>query len=432
MYNDSFRDYVRGANGKPSDGGYVSGIDSSGRPTYNTTSAYFYCIQGTRDLYRAQFLRNRFNYCDSMWLAGDYNGDIGGKDILRLRVASVKGADSSLDSDFTIHITPVLDQYIVGFPDQINPETLYERRIKAKAGQSVAFNLNQFIVGGNLSDQIMNIPGGSFIQKLGDLSLLYIAKELELPRNINEIILGNSHPKYDNNAGMGSLNFININTNRPLLKEYDITNLSILSSNMNLEDSPKLEIFKALGTNIPSVVFSGSPDISQVYLPKTIQALKLNKASNLNKIIYSLTTGDEKGLYIEDLIHSDDSNNSVVSIKNINVIGDNFRQYEYEFLNKIIVAKENMQDKVLKTPYTGFLGVHLEDVLWTPYNKLGEGAIFDAEKADNYRYANYDFTFSSYVFTNEDDWNLHVANGRVYKYVGSEVELATDLSLLDK
>ena len=73
-------------------GGYVSGIDSSGRPTYNITSAYFYCIQGTRDLYRAQFLRNRFNYCDSMWLAGDYNGDIGGKDILRLRVASVKGA----------------------------------------------------------------------------------------------------------------------------------------------------------------------------------------------------------------------------------------------------------------------------------------------------------------------------------------------------
>ena len=413
-------------------GGYVSGIDSSGRPVYNITSAYFYCVQGTRDLYRAQFLRNRFNYCDSMWLAGDYNGDIGGKDILRLRVASVKGADSSLDSDFTIHITPVLDQYIIAFPDEINPETLYERRIKAKAGQSVAFNLNQFIVGGNLSDQIMNIPGGSFIQKLGDLSLLYITTDLELPRNINEILLGNPHPKYDNNAGIGAISFINVNKDKPLLKEYDITNLSILSSNMNLEDSPKLEIFKALGTNIPSVVFSGSPDISQVYLPKTIQALKLNKASNLNKIIYGLTTGDEKGLYIEDLIHSDDSNNSVVSINNINIIGDNFRQYEYEFLNKIIVAKENMQDKVLKTPYAGFLGVHLEDVLWTPYNKLGEGAIYDVNKADSYKYANNDFTFSSYIFTNEDDWNLHVANGRVYEYVGSEVELATDLSLLDK
>lgn len=412
-------------------GGYVSGIDSSGRPTYKTTTAYFYCIQGTRDLYRAQFLRNRFNYCDSMWLAGGYSGGLGGTDSLRVRVASVTGAESSLDSNFTIHVMPVLDQYIIAHPDEINPETLYDRRVKASAGQIVPFNLNQFVEGGNAADQIMIIPGGSFIQKLGDLSLLYLS-ELEFPRNINEILLGNQNPKYDNNVGMGAVDFMQINNDKPLLKEYDITNLSILASNINLEGSPKLEIFKALGTNIPSVVFSGSPDISQVYLPKTIQALKLNKASNLNKIIYELTTGDEQGLYIEDLIHSDDSNNSVVSINNINIIGDNFRQYEYEFLNKMIIAKENMQDKVLKTPYTGYLGIHLEDVLWTPYNKLGEGAVYDAEKADAYRYANNDFTFSSYSFTNEADWNLHVANGRIYEYIGSEIELATNLSLLDK
>ena len=412
-------------------GGYVSGIDSSGRPTYKTTTAYFYCIQGTRDLYRAQFLRNRFNYCDSMWLAGGYSGGLGGTDSLRVRVASVTGAENSLNSNFTIHVMPVLDQYIIAHPDEINPETLYDRRVKATAGQVVPFNLNQFVEGGNAADQIMIIPGGSFIQKLGDLSLLYLS-ELEFPRNINEILLGNQNPKYDNNVGMGAVDFMQINNDKPLLKEYDITNLSILTSNINLEGSPKLEIFKALGTNIPSVVFSGSPDVSQVYLPKTIQALKLNKASNLNKIIYGLTTGDEQGLYIEDLIHNDDSNNSVVSINNINIIGDNFRQYEYEFLNKIVAAKENMQDKALKTPYTGFLGIHLEDVLWTPYNKLGEGAIYDADKASSYKYANNDFTFGSYVFTNEDEWNLHVANGRIYEYVGSEIELATDLSLLDK
>ena len=412
-------------------GGYVSGIDSSGHPTYKTTKSYFYCVQGTRDLYRAQFLRNRFNYCDSMWLAGGYSGGLGDTDSLRIRVASVTGAESSLNSNFTINIMPVLDQYIIAHPDEINPETLYDRRVKAAAGQIVPFDLNQFVEGGNAADQIMIIPGGSFIQKLGDLSLLYLS-ELEFPRNINEILLGNQNPKYDNNTGMSNIIFTQINNDKPLLKEYDITNLSILASNINLEGSPKLEIFKALGTSIPSVVFSGSPDISQVYLPKTIQALKLNKASNLNKIIYDLTTGDEQGLYIEDLIHSDDSNNSVVSINNINIVGDNFSQYEYEFLNKIIAAKENMQDKVLKTPYTGFLGVHLEDVLWTPYNKLGEGAIYNANKADSYRYANNDFTFSSYVFTNEDDWNLHIANERIYEYVGSEIELATDLSLLDK
>jgi hypothetical protein len=36
------------------------------------TDSYFYCLQGTRELHRAQFLRNRFNYYDSKWMAEDY------------------------------------------------------------------------------------------------------------------------------------------------------------------------------------------------------------------------------------------------------------------------------------------------------------------------------------------------------------------------
>jgi hypothetical protein len=49
--------------------GYVIGIENNGKPKLRTTSAYFYCLQGTRDLHRALFLRNRFNYYDSKWMA---------------------------------------------------------------------------------------------------------------------------------------------------------------------------------------------------------------------------------------------------------------------------------------------------------------------------------------------------------------------------
>jgi hypothetical protein len=54
---------------EPSISGYVIGKNEDGSPKYRTTSAYFYCLQGTRDLHRAQLLRNRFNYYDSKWMA---------------------------------------------------------------------------------------------------------------------------------------------------------------------------------------------------------------------------------------------------------------------------------------------------------------------------------------------------------------------------
>jgi hypothetical protein len=57
-------------------GGYVKGQDSEeagGKLQWSTTSGYFYCLQGTRELYRQQFLRNRFNYYDSKWQYGSYS-----------------------------------------------------------------------------------------------------------------------------------------------------------------------------------------------------------------------------------------------------------------------------------------------------------------------------------------------------------------------
>ena len=53
----------------PSTKGYIIGVDDAGAPKYRTTSAYFYCLQGTRELHRAQLLRNRFNNYDSKWMA---------------------------------------------------------------------------------------------------------------------------------------------------------------------------------------------------------------------------------------------------------------------------------------------------------------------------------------------------------------------------
>ena len=45
--------------------------DTSNNLTHST--AFFYCLQGTRELQRELFLRNRFNYLDSQWQQGDYS-----------------------------------------------------------------------------------------------------------------------------------------------------------------------------------------------------------------------------------------------------------------------------------------------------------------------------------------------------------------------
>ena len=71
-----------------------------------TTTTYFYCLQGTRELQRALFLRNRFNYVDSMWQCGDYS-ITGSQQGIRMRynannIASTsdKYLDSNIASSF--------------------------------------------------------------------------------------------------------------------------------------------------------------------------------------------------------------------------------------------------------------------------------------------------------------------------------------------
>ena len=167
-------------------------------------------------------------------------------------------------------------------------------------------------------------------------------------------------------------------------------------------------------------------------MPNTIQTFKINKATNLNKIIYNISEDNESGLYIKDYIHQDVNGNNLVKLNNINIIGNGLRQYSYDFLEKTVNTKEEMQASMIPDSYTPYLGIQLEDVLWSPYQIVGEGAIYNQEDVDKYKYANNDFTFSAYIYTNEDDWNLHIANGRIYKYIGSEVELAKNLELLNK
>jgi hypothetical protein len=118
------------------------------------------------------------------------------------------------------------------------------------------------------------------------VSLLYL-DEYELgskAQNLVKIEVGNEHDEYDN-IGFPDSSMIEAVKNKPLLKVFDITNISKLRHKIELKDSVKLETFKALGSNITGASFAEGVNLRYLYLPKTITSIDLNQAFKLNRII---------------------------------------------------------------------------------------------------------------------------------------------------
>jgi hypothetical protein len=80
---------------------------------------------------------------------------------------------------------------------------------------------------------------------------------------------------------------------------------------------------------------------------------------------------------------------------------------------------------------TGTLAINMEDVQWTPFKKLGEGAVYKASNASNYKYATNNYSYSNYVYDGETKWNNDLLNGRIYEYVASDISAPPTLDLLN-
>ena len=420
----------------PSTKGYVIGIDDAGAPEYRTTSAYFYCLQGTRELHRAQLLRNRFNYYDSKWMTQDYNPE-GGGNTLRLRAnAKTTGLeDESLRSNLILQVKPALDQYLVLWPDE---SATYVIPKFARGGESVTIDLMDLFSSETYSQQLIYIGGAKYIQEIGNISLLYV-DEYEFPKdssNMVKIELGNENPLYKPNEQFKAEAIDEATENKSLLKVFDITNIDKIDSKIELLSSIKLETFKALGSKITGALFADGVNLRHLYLPNTITSLVLSKAANLTKVIYNsnelkteLEDGsliDTEGLYIENVIKDIDGSKTT-NISEINIIGGDLKLYSYELLEKLTNAVNDM----IGSTGDGTLSINMEDVQWTPYIQLGEGAVYEESNKINYKYATNNYSYRDYVYDNESQWNLDLLNGRIYEYIASPVTAPANLDMLN-
>lgn len=419
----------------PSTKGYVIGVDDAGAPEYRTTSAYFYCLQGTRELHRAQLLRNRFNYYDSKWMAQDYQPGTGGSAMRWRANAYNDPEDDTLRSHLTLQVKPALDQYLVLWPDE---SATYVVPIFAKGGETATIDLMNLFSSGTYQQQLIYIGGYKYLQEFGDVSLLYL-DEFEFPddaNNITKIQLGNENPRYKPNEQFKVDAIDEATQKKPLLKVFDITNIDKINNKIELLDSVKLETFKALGSKITGAVFADGVNLHHLYLPNTVNSLALSKASNLEKVLYDPSElkvtlddgslGDAEGLYIEELV-KDNNGSKTTNISEINIIGGGLKLYSYDLLNKVTDAVDDM----IASNGTGSLSINMEDVQWTPYTQLGEGAIYKSSNKNNYKYATNNYSYIDYNYTDESTWELDLLNGRIYEYVASPVTPPINLDLLD-
>ena len=430
---------------KPSESGYVIDVDSeTQKPVYRKTNKYFYCLQGNRVTYRDQLLRNRFNYYDSKWQAGDYVSGGHGTGVAQWRFNSKSDIATSPELAYgaarELSIKPILDMYVSLWLDQDTSRPFF-----TKGGQITKIDLTELGFGATATQQIVNIPSYNNLLEIGNLSMLY-PDQISYGSKTVRIDLGNNDPNYAPIKSLPTAHITGITEGvdaaKPLLKVYDITNYrnreQLQLTALDLTGSPKLEEFKALGTNITSVNFDGGVSLKKLYLPESIQAIDLREAVHLTNLEYTSilesdpedpTKQKEKNvMYIKDF-YNVETGEIKTNIGSIIMHGGALKLQSYDFLQKLSSARAS---ETLK--------IDMKNVQWSPYTLLGEGAIYSDYFADTIKYAENDFTFSDYVYNTEDSdeenerrWNRLLTEKRIYTYDANLLAQApVDFTLLNQ
>ena len=455
-------------------------INTSGVLTRDN-GTFFYCLQGTRELMRYLYLRNRLNYVDSKWHAGTYAleaakqqfwsrfdanlymltsdntvvtsdpNKIGttvqmsqtlpsGQTITGdVHYTSIDDYPNELDTvaDF-IGFTPYLQQYVSLLNDDVyydpirydgvNPINIeFNDTVKKAVRETPAY-----------TQQLVYFGGGEYIADLGDLSKKYFDELKIAPlKRLKRLQLGSDVAGYfnsqlnQNNFQIGANKYNadgSLNENaKSLLSYVNLTGLTGYTASVDLTSCEKLKEFRALNSKIAGVDLADGAQIEILHLPSTTSNLTFTELSNLVGIIDSPRDADgeiRKGLYIEGLT---DGGLEKTKINAFKTIGGKLGYGTYTLLDKLVTLKKNQRDGEDNTEYSPKLGVSLKNVTWSPYIQVNYGETQQegvTYYVDNGRYRLEECDPSS-------NWDYLTLNGKLYTDDGS-ARVVTDLSLLDE
>lgn len=453
------------------------------------TGTYFYALQGDRSLSRQQFLARRLNFIDS-WLAqGNYSreegtaietrlsandpGNISDKWITGTTNENVSGLEQNvpyyvtdeegnpvldarnfkkktnyLDANLFIELTPYQNSYVTMGRDNAAWSS-YEYK-----GTAVPFYFPESIQEGmknspRLHEALAYIYGASALKDIGDVSMLYFNnfKAINAP-HLQRILLGNDHPQFYNNT-LQTPEFDAASTSqhgKPLLEEVNLSGVKFLSDaikDCDFSSSEKLQIFKAIRSNITTATFAKGVALHTLYLPETITALKLTEAANLTKVINYLpmeypdnyySQYDEKtdvwtaqqGLYIEGLTNftGEVLPTSNHSISEVNIAGGSLGYGSYDIINTLYRIYKYGEGNGSKD-----LRISLTDVDWSPYKLLDVEAVYDSNIT--YYTDDFHYGFKAYNYSTEAQWKIDLLNKEVYYYDEDWAADATKITSID-
>lgn len=471
IYNvDQYYKYI-----SPAISGY---INTSGQTA--TTESFFYCLQGTRELMRYLYLRNRLNFVDSKWHGGSYAKEAALGELKARYNANYisETSDKYLYTDdpakhnTTEKIYDETGKYLGEFTlwnwDTYGPHpldcTTEFSGVRSYLKQYMSMQLDSGILDptycdgiepitlkitedmknsiksvGGFSEQLFYLGGGEYIADLGDLGLKYL-NEFAIPtlKRLKRLQLGSDVPGYSNarlnsnNLSLGANAYtgdgsINVNA-KTLLEEVILTGLGSLSGQIDLTGSEKLKIFRALNTIIAGVSLAQGAQIETLHLPNTITGLQLIEPVALTGILNTpgdIESGFNKGLYIEGITDATNYDKDI-SIITYDIVGGSLGFDSYRLLKTLINFKLAMLDREKNAN----LAINLKEVDWTPYKVVEYGESYNAEKADLYYRDNSRFGLSKYTYE-EATWEPGTKNGKIYLYDDSIISPITDLSIFD-
>ena len=242
-----------------------------------------FMLQGSRSAYRRWWVSERFALLDAKYVSGEYKANS--------FEAKLAGAPIGLEFSITAGQDLSYGYGVNNVP--------IEYGIDLKRGESHTFTTKSVL---NIGDPlriyaapyIEKIDISSFSIYLAQISIAPVYSE-RLGTKLKELILGSS----DTNNSLNELSGINQAT---ALEHLNIMNFKALSS-VDLSNNVLLKSLNALGSGLSSVILPKNAAINRLWLPSTMQFLKLDNITGNLPIINTYpgnATGDPTpGLYIE-------------------------------------------------------------------------------------------------------------------------------------
>ena len=429
-------------------------IDLNGNEHQEVGEKYFYCLQGDRKLNRDAFLRNRFNYIDSEWLAYSYDpATIGSQIKMRYNLndsTNTSGLVPNLRSNARFKILPYLSQYVSVVYDKNATTPIAFKLSDGKPVEPIPPTnvANQETGTVALSQQLAYIRGPEYLSSLGDLSLKYLNEfDCSPAYRLRELQLGNETDGYYN-RGMSTTDLViggglkDTNGGKGLLSLIDLTNLNELAGSIDLSGCLKLEVFKALGTKIPSISFANGNILKRVYLPNTINNLTLLQPLLLTKLITSKDNAKDNvdgniGLYVQDLTDKLDTPNDT-SIKclidKLYISNDRMNFESYKIFNFLYQVKKNIISGDIVYADTAtmndkLLSIRLENVNWSEYSAVDPNQEYSSATITNYykKLPNNTYEQLTTAYT-AAQWNAEKYDGVLYY---KDTEITNPITNLD-